>query len=96
MAIDPVTRGEMAKSVITNPVFVDAFLMLEALYKDKMAATDPEEVEERNKWHALLFNLKSVKTSLEATIQNGIADAEIAKARERAKHDGRSAGNRGK
>lgn len=90
MGMDPAVRGDLANQILKNQVFDDAFTMLENLYKDRMAGTAIGEVEERNKWHACLFVLKGVKTSLTAIVQNGKVEIENTKLREQVKdNDGK-------
>lgn len=90
--MDAGTRADQAKSLLTNPVFEEAFKTLEKYYLDQMANTSPHEVQERNEWHTCLFNLKSVKTALTGIIQNGTIERINANRREKLKNDATGTG----
>lgn len=84
--MDAKTRADQAQSLLSNPVFKEAFETLEKHYIDKMVDTDPTAVEERNKWHSCVLSLNDVKTALTAFIQNGKIEAENDRKREKMKH----------
>lgn len=93
--MDPRARADQANSIINNPVFSDAFKMLEAKYTREMIATPPTEAAERDRWHYCLFVLNDVQTALTAQIQDlKLGDANTQK-REKLKNVGTGSG-RGK
>lgn len=87
MTMDAITRGQFADQILNNQVFKDCFTMLESMYKDKMAMTLPEDVAERNRWHACVFVLNDVKTALTATVTNGKVEETNTKLREQVKEN---------
>lgn len=69
-------RGSLAKSVLDNPVYQDAYVKIEAGLTQ--AWRDSRNQEEREEIHRLIRMLDKVKGSLESVMRSGeVADAKL-------------------
>lgn len=69
--LEPIRRGEYAKQVLGNPVFQEAFDILQKVYVDRMISTKPDELSTREHYHKSLLALADVKSALTACVETG-------------------------
>lgn len=64
-------RAELARQLLSNPVFSEAFNMLKIAYIDRMISTKPEDVATRDHFHKSILALSDVKSALTACVEKG-------------------------
>lgn len=69
--MDTHQRAELAKQILTNPIFSEAFVILKQAYIDRMLATDPDDIKKRDHFHKSVLILADVKSALTACIEKG-------------------------
>ncbi len=78
-----VQRGRQAQEVIDNPIYIEAFELLEQEIIKQWR--DARETQDREQLHQLLLMLGKSKTTIESVMRSGeIAAAEIARKQSRA------------
>lgn len=78
-------RAQQAQQILTNPLFKEAFAILEAHYKDKMLQTKPADIEAREHLYRSCLVLSDVKSALTAYIEQGKIEKSNAAKREKAR-----------
>lgn len=66
-----VLRGDSARRLLEDPIFVEAFAAVRADLQAKMFATKPSQSAEREKIYLSALMLTNVETEIEAHIQRG-------------------------
>ena len=73
---EKLNRAELARQVLENPVYKDAFMMVRATYIDKMAKVDPKDIDELQTITRGLQNLDRIERVISRTMEAGRVVAE--------------------
>lgn len=69
--MDIIQRADLAKQVLENAVFLEAFATLRAAYIDKMVSCGPMDTESLAQRHMAILCLNDVETTLKAYVESG-------------------------